>query len=764
MKKLNIRAILIVMLVLVLAFALVACGEKEETPTPGGSNNGGNSGNNGGTTTGDTTNVKNYFNTLWDKTGGIGDEAVGKDEDLALSLDLSLALSTIDNGGNTHQNIDLGIALDAILDRSNKAKENSDNTSFKIRLYDPSNNETWVTVYYFLGDADYIYLDFAGKNIKVPFAFERGELNNEAFSHYLWNMLYNDKITGQTGMFSSLNDKSIGDVIEYFTGDLGEGWTLNTLVGGVTKLFNLDLKGLLFPENTASGGMDLSSILGMLGLTKDNMFDANGNLNLKNILTNDTVASFFKNGETTVTATHAHTVLDTSIFSMLSSILGDFKEIINDKTIIELDYDINGDSIDGFDIGVTLGSISAKVDNKNVNPKITIGINDLSLGKAPKAGLAMAAEKSVYSTEIAVNAEVGLNLTGIAVDLTKFDKQNADGGTYTRFSDLAKVSGFEGINNLHLDGDLKIGVNGKVDLATRNDKGETNNTALSAWLSYNNVNVVELSFVNDTVAFKVNHEAKVDNIGIIDLLVRCWGDVGYNAIEGLFKDAEGKQLVAEFASKFFTDETHLVANTSFNGGVWTNINIAKNANDLINGLIDKIANGGNADAAPTAEEAKKLDVKALINTIKTILPAISTDGNLEINVGANGNKTFTSVGNAVEKVGKLWDKNMSQKNFVQTIIDWDKSGMLPVAMSAIKLDGAKYTNATEFLNALFASTAGIELDLSADNGVSFGIDIDVNSTCGIALTINFNAQNLGTIEDLGADVTKDSAGWFYYEF
>lgn len=79
-------------LALVLVFALVACGNKDD-------NKGGGGGGGGQTTpTKDTTNVKNYFNTLWEKSTGIGGEAIGKN-DLKVSLDLAVALDLVDRNG-----------------------------------------------------------------------------------------------------------------------------------------------------------------------------------------------------------------------------------------------------------------------------------------------------------------------------------------------------------------------------------------------------------------------------------------------------------------------------------------------------------------------------------------------------------------------------------------------------------------------------------------------------------------------------------------
>lgn len=79
-------------------------------------NKGGNTGGGGGgqtTPANDVTNVKNYFNTLWEKSTGIGGEAIGEKDDLKVSLDLAVALDLVDGNGQGYDTLDLCIALGA---------------------------------------------------------------------------------------------------------------------------------------------------------------------------------------------------------------------------------------------------------------------------------------------------------------------------------------------------------------------------------------------------------------------------------------------------------------------------------------------------------------------------------------------------------------------------------------------------------------------------------------------------------------------------
>lgn len=744
MKKLNFRAIFIVMLIVVLALALVACDKEKEDDK-------GNGGGGGGQSTASVENVKTYFNTLWDLTSGIGGESVASNEDLAVSLDLGIALGTVDVGGNAVQNLNLGFGIDAILDRS--SNESSANTAFKIKIYG-TDNENWATVYYFFNDPANVYIDFAGQNIRIPFNYESkdGKYTTETFSKSFYDLLNNDFENGV------LKGKSVADAIDFFTNDLGANWTLNTLVGGVTKLFDLNLKDMLYPTDP-NASLNIGQMLEQyLQITQDDLFDSNGNLDVKNVLTNEMVAQIlFKNDKTKVTATNGHTEISMSLIGSVIKTM-DIGALINESTIIELDYGIANNKIDGFDISLTFGSLSTKVGTKAVMPKATISINNLSIGKAPKTGLEMDADKSKYSNEVAINASVALDLKGIDVDLTQIG--------YDRLNTLVET--YPNIANLNLDGKLEIGAYGKVDLANRTDKGQTNTTALKAWLAYGDTHIADMSFVGDTIAVKINQDAEIDDVKVVDALISLFGDDVYQLLCQFLKDAEGKA----FAAQLFKDETHLVVNPEFQGAVWTNINIAKNFNDLVNGLLDRFfgnseakpedkpADSENADGATPSAEGATGTFSKMASTIKAVLPYISTEDGLTIDV------TSKSIGKVVAEVGKIWDSNMGKEaNFIQTIIDWDKDKMLDTAIKMISIKGAEYTTSTEFLTELFKSNAKVGLSIG-EEGIGLSLDVTVNKECSVSLAIDFSASALDakSIDDLAKDVNEASKGWYYYAF
>lgn len=759
MKKLNFRAIFIVMLIVVLALALVACDKEKEEDK-------GNGGDGGSQSTANVENVKTYFNTLWDLTSGIGGESVASNEDLAISLDLGIALGTVDIGGNSVQNLNVGLGIDAILDRS--SNESSANTAFKIKIYG-TGNENWGTVYYFFNDPANVYIDFAGQNIRIPFNYESkdGKYTTETFSKSFYELLNKD--------IELLNGKSAVEAIEFFTKDLGADWTLNTLVGGVTKLFNLDLKELLYPTDP-NASLNIGQMLEQyLQITQDDLFDTAGNLDIKNVLTNEMVAQIlFKNDKTKVTATSGHTEISMSLIGTVLKTM-DIGALINDSTTIELDYGIADNKIDGFDISLTFGSISAKVGTKAVMPKVTISVNDLSIGKASKSGIQMAANKDSYTNEVAIDASLALDLKGISISLDALLDSKEDAAPATEDSQEStqvwgdkikeRLSAYLEKNNIKdiaLDGKLEIGAYGKVDLANRTDKGQTNTTALKAWLAYGDANIVEMSFVGDTIAVKVNQEAEIGGVKVVDALISLFGDDAYGLLCQFLKKTEGEA----FATQLFEDDTHLVVNPKFQGAVWTNINIAKNFNDLVNGLLDRFF--GNSESQPSdktdgatpSAEAATGTVAKIASTIKAVLPYINTEDGLTIDV------TNKTIGQVVAEVGKIWDSNMGKEsNFIQSIIAWDKDNMLDTAIKMISIKGAKYTTSTEFLTELFKSNAKVGLSIGAE-GINLGVDVTVNKDSSVSLAIDFSASALdaSSIVDLGKDVSGTSDGWYYYAF
>lgn len=767
MKKLSIRSLLIVVLALVLVFSLVACGDKDK-----GGNNGGN--NTPPPPPDTTANVKNYFNTLWEKSTGIGGEKIGETDDLKVSLGLTVALDFADGNGSVKDSIDLGILLDVVLDRSS-GTDKSTNTAIKAKFYDPTSGENWFSAYYFFNDVDNLYIDYAGQHVQIPFSYL-----NDTYNKNFYNFVFNDKVikdkVDDKGQVTK-EGKTIAQIITALTKNMGSSWDLNVLIGDVLKVFDIDIE-------SAKG--TISGVLEAVGIKADDAFDAQGNINIKNILTNNTVAEFFVNDETTTTTENGVTTYVTklapSVLDMLSVIGGSLPESLKglldviDGLDLALEFTTKNDAIDSFTIRAGLPAIEGENANVvDVHPVVAITITDLDFAKASKGEIenSMATAKSNYTQDVVLDAEVAIDLKGITLNALAFDKEG-----YARFSKVNTAIG-GGLDNIVLDGTLALTLNGKLDLKNK----ENNGTVANAALTYKGVNIVEASFVNGTLAVKVNQEAKIGDVKILDTLVRLFGDYAYSFVKTTFfkGNAEDAALKA-FATKFFgcdieaelakdPQERVVPLNESFQGAVWNGIDVPQ----LVQGLIKQVLNklfppktDGNAGTAVATDPI----ITKVADTVVAALPLIkSTKGKLV--VATNDNKAFkgnyATVGNAVTTIGKIWWVK-DAKPFTETLITNDKGGWLPVFANALKVAGTTYGDKADaekvktFLNEMFACTAEVTLDISEANGVELGVKADVNASAGVAVSVKLGAKAYDSTQYTNLAPAVETDGWFVYTF
>lgn len=680
MKKLSIRSLLIVILALVLVFSLVACGDKgndnptpNPTPTP--------------TPTKDTTNVKNYFNTLWEQSTGIGDEAIGENDDLKVSLGLTVKLDFVDSkDGSVQDSVDVGILLDLVLDRSS-GKDKSTNTAIKAKIYDPSASENWFTAYYFFNDVENIYIDYAGQNVKIPFSYL-----NDTYNKSFYNFIYNDKI---------VKGKSIAEVVTALTANMGKTWDLNTLVGDVMRVFGIKVDDL----KDSIGG-----VFEMLGLSVDEAFDAQGNLNIKNILTNETVAGFFVNkvtGSTTANGVTTYTTqLDPEVLGLLdmlgSSLPAGLTDLL-DGVELFLEFTTKNNAIDTFTIRAGLPALEGEnAAGKDVYPVVAITITDLNFAKATEGEIqkSMAVERTQYTDQVVLDAAVAIDLKGITLDATKFDKYG-----YNRFSKVNEAMG-NVLTNIKLDGTLALTLNGKLDLKD----AENNGTEAAAALTYkaagaeSAVDIVKASFKGGNLALTVNQEAKVGNVKIVDALVRLFGDYAYTWIKDTFFKTDATEL-DKFAAKFFScnlteelakdpQERVITINPGFKGAAWKNFDIVGGFQGLVKKALDKMFPPKTDNNGASAQYANDPIITKVSETIVRALPLLSTKGDkltIKTNTGDTVNKNYGTVGAAVNYLGQTWWVKKA-KPFTESIMASDNGNWLGYISKALTVAGCEYND------------------------------------------------------------------------
>ena len=659
MKKFSIRTLFVLLLALVLVFSLVACGDKDND----GGNNGG--GNTPPTPDDNTTKTIAYFNNLWNLTKGIGGDTITENDNVALHFDMSLALATENTAGKVYQQVDVGFSVDLVLD---KTSTDGSATAAKIRVYDPSGNETWFTVYVFMNNFDSIYVDFAGQHVKIPFNFNNDEIKSMLHEFLTANAMF--PVGGQ--------NLTVVELIGLFTDDMGPDWDLNKLIDKVVSLTGLDLKSAL------SG---IQGVLDSIGLTEEVLFDAQGKLNLKGILTSDIGAMLFANTTSTTNGdvTTHKTEIASSTIKLLGTFAKDLSNILNESSKIVLSYNEKAGEIDGFNIKVGLNPISAKVDGKTVFPTATITINELGICKATGNDITMETDRENYTTEAALDLNFAIDVAGIAIDATAMDARND--GRFTAYGNL---------DNIELDGKLLVSLKGKVDFANV----ENNQTKAVASISYipangTAVDVVKASFVGGTLAVTLNQEAKVDGVSVANALVNLFGDHVYNFIADTFfakkdeagnvvKDPETGKVVRDevamsyldgFAKVFFADDTHRAINPNFEGAAWKNIDILTPIHNFLNSIFNP---GTTTPEAGTAAEASVL--KKVADTVKYVLPLISTpDDNFVI--------TLDNINKRVSKIAEVWNSKLSMDGIVDEIVKMDNGNWIPDFKGLLKLAG-----------------------------------------------------------------------------
>lgn len=680
MKKLSIRSLLIVILALVLVFSLVACGDKgndNPTPTPTPTPK----------PTKDTTNVKNYFNTLWEQSTGIGDEAIAATDDLKVSLGLTVKLDFVDSkDGSVQDSVDVGILLDLVLDRSS-GKDKSTNTAIKAKIYDPSASENWFTAYYFFNDVDNLYIDYAGQNVKIPFSYL-----NDTYNKSFYNFIYNDK---------PVKGKSIAEVVTALTANMGKTWDLNTLVGDVMRVFGIKVDDL----KDSIGG-----VFEMLGLSVDEAFDAQGNLNIKNILTNETVAGFFVNdvtGSTTKDGVTTYTTqLDPEVLGLLdmlgSSLPAGLTDLL-DGVELYLEFTTKNNAIDTFTIRAGLPALEGEnAAGKDVYPVVAITITDLNFAKATEGEIqkSMAVERTQYTDQVVLDAAVAIDLKGITLDATKFDKYG-----YNRFSKVNEAMG-NVLTNIKLDGTLALTLNGKLDLKD----AENNKTEAAAALTYkaagaeSAVDIVKASFKGGNLALTVNQEAKVGDVKIVDALVRLFGDYAYTWIKNTFFKTDATEL-DKFAAKFFScnlteelakdpQERVITINPGFKGAAWKNFDIVGGFQGLVKKALDKMFPPKTDNNGASAQYANDPIITKVSETIVRALPLLSTKGDkltIKTNTGDTVNKNYGTVGAAVNYLGQTWWVKKA-KPFTESIMASDNGNWLGYISKALTVAGCEYND------------------------------------------------------------------------
>ena len=605
MKKFSIKTLIVLMLVLVLCFSLVACGEKPEEPDEpttdqctrhvdrrpkdGKCDNCG--ADMGGTTPDDpddpddpTYGAAQFFQGLWDSAATIGSEEVSSKDDIALDLGLNLAIGK--DGDNL---LDLGIELGIVLDRTNDGA----NSAAKVKLYNHDDMDNWLTLYFFLNDPYYIYADWADQSLKigVDFGFNQD-----------WAATINDVV----GM-ELIGGMSITELLESIIDGFGDDWNLDGLINSLTGLLGLNL-GELLKSDTVAGILPM--INPILGSLAENMGieDFEG-IDVDALAESDSIVLDLLKGVGPVLFpvvsvdedTHTYKAgldfgpngLLGAVSSLLTGLPMGLGDVLQNLNEVAFEYQTDADgAIDNF-------AILVGVDTDDEPLSIEIGFNEVSITGVDAADNTFGIDKDDYADEFNFNLALDLELT--------------EGALVLYGNDLA--------------GDFRLELNGMVDLVNV----ENNNTAAELVLTDGDKQLGRITYADGTLALELDATDKNVKLALAELLPMAVNALASSEDANLqaaavavanavyttdFADADAVKTA--YATKHNGGTSAFVVDTNFKGVALTGVELV----NLFTGLF-----GG----TPSFDAAADREVTSWSPSIMSILSLVSEvfDGNLK---------------------------------------------------------------------------------------------------------------------------------------
>ena len=733
MKKFSIKSLLVLVLALVLAVSLVlvACDKKDD----GGKGNGGGEEVQGYT-------AGEYFTKLWDLSKSIGNETIAANQNIAVSADLGVELAVKSTANNAvTKKVGIGFAIDAVLDRHNVRTEAeiangtfnnanvSKDTALKIKVYDVTTGENWATVYYFMGDAGNLYIDFAGQNIILPFDYANDQLGSwlsktifedntmVVYDQVMQNGYVYEKVEGSSteykkfyyvpdtktingvvyekgwheGVDSNYKDvyykgkAAIGGILTDLSTKMGADWNLNVLVNDVFSLIK------------RSTQMDLVATVGGLASTlrvpERDIYDAEGNLNIAKILTSGSLGKLLfaklSNPKTDANGVTTYTAPINTKSSVLGAVLEIASPLLSSTSELALEFKEKDNHIQNFSIKADLKNL-ATIDKEY--PALTVSINKLQFRGVDQNKTSdvvkMETAKQNYSTDVALDYAVALDVDGVTIRPSTITNRNTH---------------FENVPDIVLDGQLVVSLKGKLDLKNKTE----NKTNALATVSYKAkgattaVPFLRASFVGNRLGVTVNQDLTVKaattdasaavEVPLAKTLVNCFGGYVFEGLKGAFGSAAA--VFDQFANVFFAQNTdgtlnYFELNENFKGAVWDNINIVPLFQKGVNWIVEKLGGKGlvDPDAKTSAINSSEINLTPIANTITKVIPLFTT--------GADGlTVTVDNINNVISNIGREFDTNMTTDGNVESITKWDNGNWIPDMAKLLVIAGATYTNA-----------------------------------------------------------------------
>ena len=779
MKKFSIKAVLALVLILVLALSLVACGDKckdghtnenqdrkcdvcgkeidkcascvdadsnkkcdvcgstvrppEPDPVP-------NDGD-----------AAAFFQSVWDAAQPIGGTAIEDNKDLAVSMDMSIAL------GNDGTLADLGVNIGLVLDRTN----NGAHSAATIGVYDHENNEVLAKVFYFLDDPYVFYVEALGQSFQMAVDYNYNEdaaaIINGAITTKLGDML-GDAVAD----FPAIATASVMDIINNLVDDFGASWNLDSPINAVTGLLGVNIGELL-------GSEPISGYLPMVNGVLTNLATSLGIKNFKGIdpatlATSDQVVLdllkgvgplVFRTIESLPNGQKAK--LDLSSKGIIGSVKGlgllnnlpyGLGAVIDDIEEVSLQYTTdNAGKIDDFGINVSIGTEDEAFD-------LTISINDMAIAgvNAANAASVLGADKANFKPYFEVNTGLTIEIAPETLVVTLEDRDAMDfAGTY------------------------EMNLRGQIDLMNDASTGAANGTRLLATIDHNDATIARLTFDGENLALAVDASSDVVKFIMEEGVSLLLKELGKQAVEAEDTWLEG--LVLGVANVGFTgtyaDVAALVAAEDFtinpaltlnNGVAITGINLSDIKTHGARLLASLGIPGFEAESSAIEDDLAGIVEQAWEPNIYTLLTVLSEaiDGNIKTGLTAE-------IENIGKEIVSLFGERTPSKEDPRT-----QTGPLTVEELCYGnvqegifglftlLDGDNW-NAKDFANAVFGQCAwaGDDVLVSLMNS---GIEINVKSDLSGSVKLTNGASYINISFTAGVTASDDAIDWSSVSF
>ena len=701
-----------------------------------------------------------FFQNLWDAAAPIGGTPIGEDEDIAVSMDMSLSLS------NEGILADLGMNIGLVLDKTT----NGAHSAAKIGVYNHEDGAVIATVYYFLDDPYNFYIEALGQSFKMAVDYN----SNEAVAAQLDGILNTalGTLLGEETLkdFPEVAKLSVMGIIDRLTENFGEAWNLDAPINAITGLLGVNIGELLGSEDMAGTLEWVNGILVPLA-TQLGIKNFKG-IDTEALATSDSVildllcgvgplvfrnVEELENGEKTYLDLSSKGIIGKLGFILNTLPMG-IGTLVKDMEEVSLSYTKDADGvIDSFGMNIVLGTSDKPIG-------IGISINDIAITgvDAAEADEVLGADKETFKDYFEFN-------TGLTIEIAP----------------ETLVVKLEDRDAMDFAGTYEMNLRGQVDFMN-----ETNNlTRILATIDHNGTTIARLTFDGTALALGVDSSSPVVKFIVeegVSLLLQSLAEA--KQVDGQ-DDTWLQGLVLALANVAYTDSydvAALKAATDFtinpaltinNGVAISDISLADiktHGARLITAAMNAIGGMlGGSESAGVEEDLAGIVEQAWLPNIYTLLGLISraVDGNIKTGLSADIKNIGQFIVSLFEEVEPTDDDPRTQTGPLS--VEELCYGNLEEGIFGIftLLDGEDW-NAQDFANAVFGGCAwagqdvlislmntGIEVEVKSDLSGSIKL---TNGNCYINISFEASLAASDTAPDWSAVEFPNVSTWACY--